>query len=64
MTEPGTQPPQGERNRDELELDKQTIEDLDVSQQDADQVKGGGVGQSDAGVTACPRTGTKPPTTV
>lgn len=56
MTEPGKQPPQGERDRDELELDKQTIQDLDVNEQDANQVKGG--------VSAgCWPTGNKPPTT-
>jgi hypothetical protein len=62
MTEPGNQRP-GERVSDELDLDKVTIQDLDLNPQDADAVKGGGVGPSDAGVTACPRTGTKPPTT-
>jgi hypothetical protein len=38
---------------DELDLDKQTIQDLDVNEPDADAVAGGVVG----------KTGTKPPTT-
>lgn len=56
MTEPGKQPQQGERNRDELDLDlgKETIEDLDVNEKDADVVKGGVMG----------KTGTTPPPTL
>jgi hypothetical protein len=59
MTEPGKQPPRGERNRDELRLDKETIQDLDVQEQDADRVKGGASAACDD-----PATRTKPPTTV
>lgn len=57
MTEPGKQPPKGERNRDELDLDKETIEDLDVNETDADGVKGGNS-------VECWPTGDRPPTTV
>jgi hypothetical protein len=58
MIEPGTQPPQGEQQHDELELDKQTIKDLDVNEREADLVKGGmSAGCEDT-------TDTKPPTTV
>jgi hypothetical protein len=41
MTEPGKQSSKGEHERDDLELDKQAIKDLDVNEQDADLVKGG-----------------------
>lgn len=40
---------------DELDLDKQTIQDLDVTESDADAVVGGDVGKTGD---------TKPPTTV
>lgn len=54
MTEPGKQAPKGERERDELDLDKEAIQDLDVTEQEAHLVKGG---------DAPPPTVHKPPTT-
>jgi hypothetical protein len=59
MTDPpGKQPGSAEREHDELELDKQTLQDLDVHEQDADQVKGGN------SAVCFDTTDTKPPTTV
>jgi hypothetical protein len=55
MTEPGKQPPKGEREHDDLDLEKQSIKDLDVDEQDAEQVKGGNSAE-------CFWTETKPPT--
>ena len=55
MTEsPGEQSAAGQPNRDELDLDKQAIKDLDIDEKDAEMVKGGA-----EHLTA----GVKPPTT-